>query len=98
MIKDKDLKEEILAELLSKLDANVMKNDLDPIKEKKTKLVVKAEGDSPEQVKEEVVKKLSSLKLPDEEEMEDMEEGEDDFLSELPESIRDALLKKKLIK
>jgi len=100
-IKDKKLKKDILKELQKKLSGSVAENDLKP----KTKMVIKAEGDSPEQVKEEVIEKLQKLKLPDEKELEEMEEempeemmeedeDEDDFMNELPEGLRKALMKK----
>ncbi len=103
MIKDKEIKEEILKELMSQMGNRVYENDLKP---KKTKMVIKASGDNPEEVKEKVIEKLQSIELPSEEDMKDMEEsmpeedemmeeeGEDDFLDELPEGLRKALSKK----
>lgn len=77
MIKDKELKMELLNKLMKEMDGRVIEKDLKP----KTKMVVKAEGDSPEDVKEEVMAKLAKMDLPSEEDMgemaEDMgEEGE----------------------
>lgn len=102
MIKDKEEKKAVLEEILKQMGGRVVENDLKP----KTKMIVKAEGDSPEEAKEVILKKLSKIELPEEDEMGEMlpmdgedeemedEEGEDDFMSELPEGLRKALMKK----
>lgn len=71
MIKDKELKMKLLEQLMDEMDGRVLERDLKP----KSKLVVKAEGDDPQKMKEEVVDKLSKLKLPSKEELAAM--GED---------------------
>lgn len=103
MLKDKKLKQEILKSLMSSMDENIAENDLKP----KTKMVIKATGDSPEDVKEEVINKLQGMNLPDENENEEKmgmpkmegcpmedEEMEDDYLSEMPTALKEALMKK----
>lgn len=101
-IKDKKEKQSILKDLLKQMSGRVAENDLKP---KKTKMVIEAEGDSPEEIKDTVIEKLGTMKLPDAKDLEDMEEdmetpeeeemeGDDDFLSELPEGLMKALKKK----
>lgn len=114
------MKLELLKELMKGMDERVVENDIMP----KTKMVVKAEGDSPEEVKEEIISKLGEIDMPDEEEMEEEmipegmeemeeemdeesmeeevseemeEEDDEDYLSEMPQRMREALaeLKKK---
>lgn len=119
MMQDKQMKKDILKEILSKLSADVSENDLKPIMNKKTKIIIQAEGDSPEEVKQEIMDKLENI--PEDEmdmekgmmgkmmgkssecsecggegcpECEDTEEEEPDYMSELPESLRKALMKK----
>jgi hypothetical protein len=70
MIKDKELKMELLKKLMKDMDSRVVEKELKP----STKMVVKAEGDSPEEVKEEVLDKLSKMDLPSEEDMSEMAE------------------------
>ena len=101
-IKDKKMKKGILKELMKQMGNRVADNDFKP-KEGKTKMVIEAEGDSPEEIKEEVIEKLQTLELPSKKDMKEMgaeseeeeeEEDEDDFMSELPEGMRKALMKK----
>lgn len=114
MIKDKKEKKDVLKELMKQMSSRVADNDLKPklddeeieLPEKKTGMVIKAEGDSPEQIKEDVIEKLGKMDLPDEEDMEEIEEkfsghkeeeeedDDDDFMNELPESLKKALMKK----
>lgn len=70
MVKDKKLKEELLEKLIADMDERVVERDLKP----KTKMVVKAEGDNPEEVKEKIIDKLQELELPSEEEMGEIED------------------------
>jgi hypothetical protein len=102
MLKDKELKQAILKALMVSMDDRVAENDLKP----RAKMVIKAEGDNPEEIKENVIDKLENLKLPEmkeedmeEEEMEgeecEMEDGEceEDYMMDMPESLRKALMK-----
>lgn len=99
-IKDKKEKQGVLKEILKQMGGRVAKNDFKP----KTKMVIEAEGDNPEEIKEDVIEKLGSLKLPGKEDMKEMEEDletpeeemeeDEDFMSELPEGMRKALMKK----
>ena len=70
MVKDKELKEKLLEKLMEDMDGRVVERDLKP----KSKLVVKAEGDDPEELKEGIIEKLQGLELPKPEEMEEMSE------------------------
>lgn len=93
MVKDKELKMQLLEKLMEDMDGRVLEKDIKP----KSKMVIKAEGDNPEEMKEGVIEKLQGLELPDEEqlaemsegmepEMEDMEEeGEEMMEEEMPE-------------
>ena len=99
-IKDKKEKQGVLKEILKQMTGRVADNDFKP----KTKMVIEAEGDSPEEIKEDVIEKLGTLDLPNKDDMKEMEEGmetpeeemeeDDDFMSELPEGMRKALMKK----
>lgn len=71
MIKDKELKMKLLEQLMDEMDGRVLEKDIKP----KSKLVVKAEGDDPEMMKEEIVDKLSKLELPNKEDLAEMSEG-----------------------
>jgi hypothetical protein len=113
MIKDKELKMQLLEQLMDEMDGRVIERDLKP----KSKLVVKAEGDNPEEMKDEVVDKLSKLDLPDEEDMAEMseeempemeedmeeempmmeEEGEDDYMDSMPLGMKEKLMKQKMM-
>lgn len=108
MIKDKELKLELLKKLMKDMDGRVVENDLKP----KTEMVVKAEGSSPEETKQKIIDKLSNLPLPDEKEvagdpdkaMESMGSGgmeecapeerdDQSYLDEMPSSMKEKLLK-----
>ena len=77
-----NLKRSVLKEILDELDGRVLEQDIKPLHEKKAKLIIKAEGDSPEEAKEEVLEKLSKLELPGEEDMPEMEEELDEEMPE----------------
>jgi hypothetical protein len=83
MIKDKELKMQLLEKLMDEMDGRVLERDLKP----KSKLVVKAEGDNPEEMKDEVVDKLSKLDLPDEEDMAEMSEMSEEEMPEMEEEM-----------
>ena len=75
-MKDKD-KLRILKDILEDKDL-VSKKILreEPEMESEGTLVVSAEGDSPEDAKEDILKQLQGIDLPDEEEMDDLDEDE----------------------
>jgi hypothetical protein len=89
MVKDKELKMQLLEKLMEDMDGRVLENDIKP----KSKMVIKAQGDNPEEMKEGIIEKLQGLELPDEEqlaemseevepEMEDMEEEGEEMMEE----------------
>jgi hypothetical protein len=97
MIENKKEKLNVLQQILKSLEDRVVKHDLDPLVEgKKTKMVIKAEGDSPEDVKEEVIKKLQGMSLPESEDVEDemIEDEDEDYLADMPEALKEAIKKK----
>ena len=67
---DKEEKMKILEEMMEEMDGRVGES-LKP----KSKMVIKAEGDDPEEMKEGIIDKLEGLELPSEEDMEEMSEG-----------------------
>ena len=81
MLKDKELKQKILKAMMSSMDDRVVENDLMP----KTKMVIKAEGDNPKDLKKEVINKLQSIEMPEE---------DDDYMSEMPPALKKAIMKK----
>ena len=68
MVKDKELKMQLLEKLMEDMDGRVLENDIKP----KSKMVIKAAGDNPEEVKEGVIERLEGLELPDEEQLAEM--------------------------
>lgn len=93
MVKDKELKMQLLEKLMEDMDGRVLEKDIKP----KSKMVIKAEGDNPEDIKEGVIERLEGLELPDEEQLAEMsedmepemegmeEEGEEMMEEEMPE-------------
>ena len=76
-------------ELLGDMEGRVLERDLKP----KSKMVIKAEGDNPEEMKEEIINKLSSLDLPEESEMAEMAESS---LSEEDEEMPEEMMEDEL--
>jgi len=68
MVKDKELKMQLLEKLMEDMDGRVLENDIKP----KSKMVIKAAGDNPEEVKEGVIERLEGLEPPDEEQLAEM--------------------------
>lgn len=68
MVKDKELKMQLLEKLMEEMDGRVLEKDIKP----KSKMVIKAEGEDPEEMKEGVIEKLKGLKLPSEEQLVEM--------------------------
>lgn len=68
MVKDKELKMQLLEKLMEDMDGRVLEKDIKP----KSKMVIKAEGEDPEEMKEGVIEKLKGLKLPSEEQLAEM--------------------------
>jgi len=103
-MQDKEMKMKLLEELMESMGSRMSDRDLKPMHEGKSKLVIKAEGDDPEEMKDEVVDKLEGIELPDEEAMAEMssdedmederveEEGEDDYLAEMPVRMREKIM------
>ena len=96
---DKKNKMEVLEELMAKMGGRIAERDLKP----RSKMVIKAEGDNPEEMKEEIIDKLKKIDLPDEEEVKEMEsevpkemmeEEDDSYLDVMPENLKKAILKK----
>lgn len=68
-MKDKKKKMKVLEELMEKMGSRMSERDLKP----KARMVIQAEGDDPEQMKEDIIDKLQSMELPDKKEMKDIE-------------------------
>lgn len=81
MLKDRDLKMKLLEQIMGDMKGREVERDLKP----KSKMVVSAKGDNPEEMKENVIDKLEGMELPDEKEMEKMSEMVGDKKEEEPE-------------
>ena len=92
---DKKMKMSVLEDLMKKMDGRVVDRDIKP----KSKLMIHAEGDDPEKMKEEIVEKLSEMKLPDKKEMKeikkDMDDDDDSYMNHMPYKMKKALKKSK---
>lgn len=81
MVKDKELKMQLLEQLMEDMDGRVVEKDIKP----KSKMVIKAQGDNPEEIKEGVIDKLQDLELPDEEQLAEMSEGMEPEMEDMEE-------------